>query len=119
MQAGVQAYALIENKTLPDIVGRGAEVQSRSARFGPAVCVQDAASFTLAHRYHGCPAAAEISADWVAFARTGDPNSDSRARWPRYNATEDNLINFTNSGAVQAKVPRAAALDVIASSYMP
>jgi carboxylesterase type B len=52
-------------------------------------------------------------------AGTGDPNSDSRARWPRYNATEDNLINFTNSGAVQAKVPRAAALDVIASSYMP
>jgi carboxylesterase type B len=55
----------------------------------------------------------------VAFARTGDPNRDSRARWRRYNATEDNLINFTNSGAVQAKVPRAAVLDVIASSYMP
>jgi para-nitrobenzyl esterase len=53
-----------------------------------------------------------ISAYWVAFARTGDPNGQGRPPWPRYGA-DDRLINFTNDGPVAEKTPDAAALDLI------
>jgi len=55
-----------------------------------------------------------ISAYWVAFAKTGDPNGEGRPRWPRYGA-DDRLINFTNDGPVVEKTPDAAALDMIKS----
>jgi para-nitrobenzyl esterase len=57
-----------------------------------------------------------ISAYWVAFAKTGDPNSDGRPHWPAYNS-KDMLINFTNDGPVAEVTPDAHALDAIAQSY--
>jgi len=55
-----------------------------------------------------------ISAYWVAFAKTGDPNGEGRPHWPRYGA-DDRLINFTNDGPVAEKTPDAAVLDFIRS----
>jgi para-nitrobenzyl esterase len=59
-------------------------------------------------------AAAEvISAYWLAFARTGDPNGDGRPAWPTYAAKTDRLLDFTNAGPVARKTPDAAVLDAI------
>jgi para-nitrobenzyl esterase len=62
-------------------------------------------------------AAELISAYWVAFAKTGDPNGGGRLKWPAYRAADDQLIEFKNDGPVIGKTPNAAALDVIASGY--
>ena len=59
-----------------------------------------------------------ISAYWVAFAKTGDPNGEGRPHWPRYGAG-DELINFTNDGPVAEKTPDAAALDLIGAGQKP
>lgn len=53
-----------------------------------------------------------ISAYWVAFARTGDPNGKGRPVWPRYDAG-DRLMNFTNDGPIAEPTPDAAALDFL------
>jgi len=53
-----------------------------------------------------------ISAYWVAFAKTGDPNGRGRPVWPRYDAG-DRLINFTNDGPKAEPTPDAAVLDFI------
>ena len=60
--------------------------------------------------------ASTISAYWVAFAKTGDPNGAGRPAWPRYDAS-DRLLEFTNAGPVAKVTPDAAALDAIAGSY--
>jgi para-nitrobenzyl esterase len=62
-------------------------------------------------------AAALISAYWVAFAKTGDPNGGARLKWPAYSASADELINFKNDGPVIEKTPNVAALDAIAAGY--
>jgi para-nitrobenzyl esterase len=54
-----------------------------------------------------------VSAYWLAFARTGDPNGDGRPAWPTYAAKADKLIDFTNAGPVAKKTPDAAVLDAI------
>jgi para-nitrobenzyl esterase len=56
-----------------------------------------------------------ISAYWVAFAKTGDPNGEGRPSWPRYDE-RDELINFTNDGPLAETTPDAAALDFIAAA---
>jgi para-nitrobenzyl esterase len=60
-------------------------------------------------------AAEVISAYWVAFAKTGDPNGDQRPTWPAYDARKDRLLEFTNNGPVPRKTPDAAALDAVAA----
>jgi para-nitrobenzyl esterase len=62
-------------------------------------------------------AAALISAYWVAFAKTGDPNGGGRPKWPAYQSAADELINFKNDAPVIEKTPNVAALDAIASGY--
>jgi para-nitrobenzyl esterase len=37
---------------------------------------------------------------WVAFAKTGNPDGAGRPHWPQYNAQDDELLNFTNTGPV-------------------
>ena len=63
-------------------------------------------------------AAALISAYWVAFAKTGDPNGGGRLKWPAYRSADDELLDFRNDGPVVEKTPNAAALDAIASGYL-
>lgn len=57
--------------------------------------------------------AAEMSAYWVAFAKTGDPNGEGLPAWPRYNTGADVLLNFTNEGPRVQRTPDAAQLDAI------
>ena len=61
-----------------------------------------------------------ISAYWVAFAKTGDPNGvtggGDRPHWPAYNS-KDELIDFTNDGPVAKVTPDAHVLDAITTSY--
>ncbi len=42
--------------------------------------------------------AAAMHAYWVAFAKTGDPDSAGGARWPRYTTAGDELIEFGADG---------------------
>ena len=55
-----------------------------------------------------------ISAYFVAFAKTGNPNGPGRPKWPRYDAASDRLMNFTNDGPAAMATPDAAALDALA-----
>jgi para-nitrobenzyl esterase len=59
-------------------------------------------------------AAATMSAYWVAFAKTGDPNGGGRPAWPHYDAGKDRLLEFTNKRPVARKTPDAPALDAVA-----
>ncbi|HLK23262.1 MAG TPA: carboxylesterase family protein [Caulobacteraceae bacterium] len=60
-------------------------------------------------------AAETISAYWVAFAQTGDPNGGRRPSWPAYDSAKDRLLEFTNKGPVARKTPDAAPLDAVAA----
>jgi para-nitrobenzyl esterase len=61
-------------------------------------------------------AAAEmVSAYWVAFAKTGDPNGDERPIWQTYDARRDRLLEFTNARPIGRKTPDAEALDAVAA----
>ena len=62
-------------------------------------------------------AAALVSAYWVAFARSGNPNGEGRPQWPAYAVKDEQLLNFRNSGAVAEKVPNGAVLRAIANGY--
>jgi len=62
-------------------------------------------------------AATLISAYWVAFAKTGDPNGGGRPKWPDYQSSADQLINFKNDGPVIEKTPNTVALDAISAGY--
>jgi para-nitrobenzyl esterase len=62
-------------------------------------------------------AAAAMSAYWVAFARTGNPNGEARPAWPAFSETGDRLLEFTNDGPVARRVPFAERLDVIAAHH--
>lgn len=64
-------------------------------------------------------AATVMSAYWIAFAKTGDPNGDARPAWPRYSAAGDRLLNFTNDGPVAEKVPDGGRLDAIDAAAAP
>jgi para-nitrobenzyl esterase len=53
-----------------------------------------------------------VSAYWVAFGKTGDPNGGSRPKWSRHDPSVGRLINFTNAGAVEEPDPTSARLDL-------
>ena len=43
----------------------------------------------------------KVSASWVAFARTGDPNTAGVPRWPAYSAGSRNTMLFNNTVRVE------------------
>jgi para-nitrobenzyl esterase len=57
-----------------------------------------------------------ISAYWVAFAKTGDPNGAGRPKWSRYDRASDQLINFRNDGPVMEKTPEVGRLKAIGTN---
>jgi para-nitrobenzyl esterase len=66
--------------------------------------------------------ATAMSAYWVAFARTHNPNGDAqsagvRAAWPRYDGIH--IIDFTNDGPVPQEDPWNARLDALAKFTDP
>jgi para-nitrobenzyl esterase len=61
-------------------------------------------------------AAADVmSACWVSFARTGDPNGGGRPQWPRASADQTQVFEFTNSGSHLSPPPNPKALDALAA----
>ena len=48
-----------------------------------------------------------LSDYWVNFARTGDPNGDGLATWPRYRAVDDEWLEFGDRIAATREVRRA------------
>ena len=71
-----------------------------AALTGAALTAADAATAELAIGY------------WSAFAKTGNPNGDSRPIWPAYDTTKDQILDFANSGAVAKPDPWRARLDL-------
>ena len=53
-----------------------------------------------------------VSAYWISFAKTGNPNGDGRQQWPRYDVATNKLINFTNAGVIVQPDPIKARLDL-------
>jgi para-nitrobenzyl esterase len=56
--------------------------------------------------------AALVSAYWVHFAKTGDPNGEGRPNWPNYDSRVDRIIHFTNSGVIIGTDPLKPRLDL-------
>src|SRR5665213_83346 len=71
-----------------------------AAKYGAALTAADAATAELAIDY------------WSAFAKTGNPNGDSRPIWPVYDTAKDQILDFTNSGAAAKPDPWKARLDL-------
>jgi para-nitrobenzyl esterase len=53
-----------------------------------------------------------VSAYWVSFGLTTDPNGGGRPTWPRHDRMVDRLMHFTNSGAIVGTDPLKARLDL-------
>ena len=53
-----------------------------------------------------------MSAYWVSFALTTDPNGAGRPTWPTHDRMVDRLLHFTNSGVIVGTDPLKARLDL-------
>jgi para-nitrobenzyl esterase len=49
---------------------------------------------------------------WVAFAKTGNPDSEGLPHWPAYDAAGDQLMDFTKDGPVAGRDAWKARLDL-------
>jgi para-nitrobenzyl esterase len=54
--------------------------------------------------------AKKVSASWVTFARTGDPNVSSLPKWPAYDAAARNTMLFNNASRVEKDPDRGPRL---------
>ena len=45
--------------------------------------------------------AEKVSTAWVAFARTGDPNTPKLPKWPAYSASSRDTMLFNNESRVE------------------
>jgi para-nitrobenzyl esterase len=53
-----------------------------------------------------------VSAYWVSFGLTTDPNGGGRPMWPRHDRDVDRLLHFTNSGVIVGTDPLKPRLDL-------
>ena len=61
--------------------------------------------------------AERLTGYWLDFARTGDPNDDSRLRWPQFREEDDRWLVFGIEDDVRRGVARAR-LDFIGARYL-
>jgi para-nitrobenzyl esterase len=54
-----------------------------------------------------------MNAYWAAFAKSGDPNGEARAKWPAYTADQDTVMDFAVGGPAAAPDPWRARLDFV------
>ena len=52
----------------------------------------------------------KVSAAWVAFARTGNPNTPSLPKWPAYSAASRDTMLFNNASRVEQDPDRGPRL---------
>ena len=53
----------------------------------------------------------QMSAYWVEFARTGDPNAATRPAWPTLQSEPDQVMTFSRDGSRVTNRPRPDAID--------
>jgi para-nitrobenzyl esterase len=70
-----------------------------AAKYGKDLTARDAAAARSIHAY------------WVAFAKTGKPEVAGQPEWPRYAASSDVILDFTNDGLKSAPDPWKAQID--------
>lgn len=73
------------------------------AKYGAALTASDAKTAEAASAY------------WIAFAKTGDPNGPGRPKWPSYEPSGDQILDFTNDGPVAKADPWKVRLDLAES----
>jgi len=54
--------------------------------------------------------AEKVSASWVSFARTGDPNVHGLPKWPAYGAERRDTMLFNNTSHVEPDPDRGPRL---------
>ena len=59
---------------------------------------------------------ATVSAYWVNFARTGDPNGEGLPKWPAYSSAGDQALEFGDTPSIHARVNKAG-LDFFDTYY--
>ena len=57
--------------------------------------------------------AQQMHAYWVNFVKTGNPNGSELPDWPKYSATQDELMNFTQNGPSAEADPWKQRLDMV------
>lgn len=72
-----------------------------AARYGKDLTLEDEKTAQAANEY------------WANFAKTGNPNGAGLPEWPRYNAKQDMLLNFSEQGPVAVPDPWKQRLDLI------
>ena len=70
------------------------------AKYGKDLTEQDAATARAANAY------------WVNFAKSGDPSGPGLPRWPRYDAAQDLILDFSPTGPQAVADPWKARLDL-------
>jgi len=69
-----------------------------------------AAGSLISKRSDAYALADKVSASWVAFARTGDPNVPKLPRWPAYSASRRETMLFNNESRVEQDPDREPRL---------